>query len=123
MTMEMRLEDLPEPFLGRLVIETIIEDVTAYKRELYGMAPDSKIQLVETENEHVPYKKGKVVKLATDSFGERYQKYYGTDRPKDSFPQVGDIVLFVPNQNFKLDPAGKYSLINDEHIVAFYKGK
>ncbi len=109
-----------EGFLGRIKIENLIEDVTAYKKELYGLSEDSLIELVETKNERVPYKLGRIVQLAEDSFKGRYTKYYGEDRTY--YPKVGDIVLFVPNQNFRMDPSGKYSIISDEDIIAFYKG-
>lgn len=135
--------NLPEPFLGRLVIEILQESVEDYKKALYGFDTKtedkessefrSKFEIVSAITEvdengnvrhvaskdKVPFKKGKILKMAPDAFGERFKKNYGTD---GSLPAIGDTIMFVPNQTYKIDPAGKYHIIGDENIIAFYKG-
>lgn len=113
--------DLPEPFLGRLVLEVIQEDSEAYLRKTLGME-NSVLAIPDmlTEGKNVPYTKGVIVKMAPDSFGERFKKNYGSD---GVLPTVGDTVLFVRNQGYNVDPKGQYQIIADEQIIGFYKKK
>ncbi len=55
--------------------------------------------------------------MASDAFGERFKKNYGTDF---TAPKIGDIVLFVNNQTFKVDTEGKYHILGDEQVIGFY---
>lgn len=137
--------NLPEPFLGRMILEIIKESPDEYKKALYGLdAPTddevvsefrSKFEIVEADvvvdedgntqtiskqnKSIVPFKKGVILVMAPDAFGERYKKNYGTDGGPP--PEVGDTVLFVPNQTYKIDAAGQYHIIGDENIVALYR--
>ncbi len=112
-----------EPFLGRIVIEMIREDTVEYMKKQYGMQADSPLALPEDlvkSGGRVPYKKGRVVKMAKDTFGQRFKDRYGLD---GNFPQVGDVLVFIPFESFKLTNDDKYHLIADEDIVGFYKGE
>lgn len=106
-------------FLGRIEVEIIKEDVLTYKRELYGLSKDSSLVLPDMDTGHVPYRLGKILKMAPDAFGERFKRCYGSDFIR---PELGDTLMFVPNQSYRLDHAGNYHIIGDEHIIAFYKG-
>jgi hypothetical protein len=132
--------DVIEPFLGRMVIEVIKEDSDEYlKKKLQsetGVSNEflNKLEIVrgdividdKTGREvfkkttgKVPYSKGKIVKKSPDAFGKCFQDRYGDEM---QFPDIGDIVFFIPNQTYRIDVDDKYHLISDCDIVAFKKG-
>lgn len=115
-----------KPFLGRIKVEVIKEDVEEYLKKQWGVSEESKL-IVSTaayQDQHrVPWSKGKVLEIAPDAFGQRFENYYGKDGACEgrSNIKVGTIVYFVPMQTYKLDPQGKYHMINDEHIIGYSK--
>lgn len=132
-------EVLPEPFLGRMIVEIVEENVEEYKKKLLqktaekkGVSSDflSKFEIVEGSiNEEtgsfeihkqgsLPYRMGKVIDMAPDAYGIRYKQNYGSDGKP---PAIGDVLMFVPNQSYKIDAKGKYHIVGDEHVVAVYR--
>lgn len=130
---------LPEPFLGRMVIETIKEDSEDYlkKQMKKDMQVSSeflnKLELVTMQEEidpetgrkkfvhakrRVPISKGKIIKMAPDCFGEAFVNKYG-----DGFytPKIGDVILFIPNESFKIDAEDKYHLVCDCDVIGYHK--
>lgn len=118
---------IPEPFLGRMVLEIEVIDPETYKKQQYGLDKDSPLVLANGEfNEEagyvrvkqfnsVPYKKGKIIKMAPDCYGERFCRYYGND--VGNYPKMGDVVWFIYQQSYILDPAGKYHMVCSDHII------
>jgi hypothetical protein len=106
-----------EPFLGRLLIEIIEEDVEQYMKEKAGIKGESLIVLPDsfTETHRVPLHRGTILKKAPDAFGEAFKKKMGGDI--GTVPEVGDLVYFVPNQTYPIDIDKKYHLLNDTDIV------
>ncbi len=127
---------LPEPFLGRLVLEAVEQDVSDYLADKSKLDKDSHLRKsgfeivaasVDAERGgykvdkdlKVPLKKGKIIKAAPDAFGESFQKKYGAEVGKLG---VGDLVWFIPMQTYKLEPSGKYHIIGDEDVIAYERG-
>ena len=110
---------LPTPHCGNMVIEIIKEDSTEYKKKMYGME-NSVLALPDMVDAYVPVKKGKILSMATDCYGERYVSRYGKD---GIHPEVGDTVMFIPNQSYRIDAENKYHIIADEHVIAYYKAE
>lgn len=111
-----------KPFLGRLVVEIIEEDVEGYMKEKAGLSRDSLITVVMDSKLHVPTTKGRILIKSDNSFGERFEKWYGKDIAEEGRKlQPGDIVKFVENQSYALDPEEKYHIVSDEHILGYYK--
>lgn len=134
---------IPKPFLGRLLITPIKENLKDIKEKqaddllekTLGVKPgERKIQLIsgekgyneetgkwdkfEVKNEmFLPYQKARVLSMAEDAFGEAFRRKYGQEI-KD-IPKVGDVVYYIPGQAYKIDAAGKYFYINDEDIMGF----
>ena len=103
---------LPTPLCGKVIIEAA--DI---KKE-YGVStielPDSVVA-----RHHKGTVKGTVIKMATDSFGDAYERHYGKVEHK---PKVGDTVLVLQYQGVVLpDTDGKYHLVSDEDIIAVYE--
>lgn len=100
-----------EPINGCIVIKVDLEQI----REDLGLSRDSKLILTEMQEKRFAgaSSKGKVVKMATDAFGQVYKEKYGKDINP---PKVGDTVLFIPYQNSKLDKEGEYYLITDDAV-------
>jgi len=132
---------LPEPFMGRIIIKILKDSFDSFKKKQAKLYDDSflsqsgfeiadgavdyvtgefKIKDKQSLDELVPYQKGEIIKLSEDAFGENFKRYYGSDRTMR--PELGDTVLFIRNQQYNLDPAGEYGILNDEHVIAFYKG-
>lgn len=124
---------LPKPFLGRLILEALPDDTQAYLKTRMGLSEDSILKdLIIADGDRdertgefrttikagqVPLQKGKILDMAPDAFGKMFQDKYGTDARQGI--KIGDVVMFVPNQTYKLDAESKYHLIADDHIVAF----
>ncbi len=66
----------------------------------------------------VPSNKGKIVKMGKGCFGEDFQRKYGTEH---EYPAVGDIIMFVPNKSFQVDPENKFHIVDDNCVVGWYK--
>lgn len=126
---KMTLETLPEPFLGRIIVEVLVESMDEFKRKKAGLDKlqdqtfASQFVLVDAPGSDnratVPHKKGRIVKMAPDAFGECYKRKYGQDAGR---AEVGDTVWFVPMQTYKLDDENKYHLIGDEDILCYQRG-
>jgi len=135
------IEDLPEPFLGRLVIETIKEDSEALIKariasETKGTVSTeflNRITLVTTEEQtdmdtgrtkhviakkRVPISKGRILKKAPDAFGDYFKSRYGD---VGYTPDIGDVVLFIPNESSRLEPTDTYHFLNDCDIQGYHK--
>lgn len=112
------------PFLGRLIVEALPDDIEEFTKEQYGLNKDSKIILSEAHitKYHVPLTRGIVRIISTNSFGERFSKWFGQDIADEGKNiEVGDIVVFQPTGSFTSDPLGKYHVIADEHVVGYIK--
>lgn len=126
------------PFLGRIIVEAVEDDTQEYLKKTAGIAKDSPLAnmvFAEGITDHhtgqfralskrglVPLTKGKIVFKSATSFGEYFEKHYGKDNAEEGRKlKIGDIVSFIENQTYKLDPEGKYFLLNDEHIVGYTK--
>lgn len=109
-----------KPFLGRLKVEAMLQDTEEFLRKKMGME-NSVLALPEsvTKKGTVPLTKAKVIEMAPDAFGEKFQNNNGHDI--GDTPDVGDIVYFVPNETYAIDPERKYHLVNDCDIVGFEK--
>ncbi len=130
--------NLPKPFLGRLLLETIEDDAEEFLRNklekdtgvnlkesliqvVFGeddydpLTGQKKFKVYDNHKKKMPHKKGKIIDLAQDAFGECYMRKYGSDAPKAG---LGDIVYFIPGQAFKVDWDEKYCMIADEDVIA-----
>lgn len=136
--MTMSLESLPRPFLGRLLIEAVDTDVREHLEKLAKLdeAPSLKnagFQIVNAEADidpetgvskgykmksqlRTPIKRGRIIKMAEDSFGQWFMEKRGDDI--GIVPKLGDVVWFIPNETYQIDVHGKYHLVNDIDIVA-----
>lgn len=112
------------PFLGRILLEAIEDSADSHlKDKLQDKVSKEfldKFVMTETKNKKVSISKGKIVKMAQDSFGQAYKNIYGSDH---EVPEVGDVLYFVPNQSYQFDSANKYHLIAENDIVGYIKGK
>lgn len=123
------MNNIPKPFLGRMILEALEEEVTDYKNELYGLEEEGELakkgfKLAQVdENIRVPLKKGRIIEMAIDCFGERYAHNYGKDSAEHAKENIkpGTTVMFIPNQTYKVDTKGQYHIIADEHIICFIK--
>jgi len=130
-----------KPFLGRLVIEIIKEDTREYLNKkdvadgLISQEFASKIEIVRGENrvnpvtgqkyfEHLkaykPTNRGKIVEMAPDCFGKHFQDRFENDR---EYPELGDIVMFLPNKSYQVDAENKYHIIDDCEIIGYTKAE
>lgn len=110
-----KLPDKAEPFLGKIIVEIVTEDIEDYLKEIHGIGKSSLIVLPDTVKiGRMPLQKGKIVKKAQDAFGEAFRQRYGNDfkEPKD-----GDVVWWIPNQSYKIDIYDKFHAITDQDIV------
>lgn len=134
------LDKLPEPFIGRMVIETIKEDADEYLKEKMGselnvsseFLKKLELQTMDVQvDEHgrktyipvkkrVPISKGRIVKMAPDCFGECFVNKYGD---VGYTPKLGDIVLFIANESYRIDSADQYHLVCDCDIQGFIKAE
>lgn len=114
---------LPKPFLGRILTEAVEDDVAEYMREKAGISKNSVIALPENymQKHSVPVKKGRIIDMAPDAFGEAFQNKYGFD--VGQIPTLGDVVMFIPGQSYRVDLDEKYHMIADEDIIAFFPNK
>lgn len=148
---------MPRAFLGRMLVEAIVEDTTEFLRrkhlkklgkEAEGSslildAPEILAAKFEQEltgrkffnpttgemeyetttkistdkaklDSGVPLKKAKIIWMAPDCYGEAFQSKNGD---VGELPTVGDVVWFVPNETFAIDPERRYHLLNDCDVV------
>lgn len=131
----------PHPFIGRLKIEVIRDDIDEYfkkkaKTEIKGVSQEflDKLELPRVEdtydmetgakitkfvtNIRMPVAKGIIVEKASDAYGKLFQDTYGT---MEYVPQVGDIVWFIANQSYRIDVEDKYHFIADDNVVGYLK--
>lgn len=129
------------PIQGGLLLEALVEDLNAHIAEKRGLKKDSELakmgfevayaETVSREEEavtgrkwksrvgNVPVQKGKVLKLSKDAYGEVYHNRYGMDAVH---AEVGDIVMFIPGQAFRVDLDGKFLVIKDEDVMLIERG-
>lgn len=133
----MKVENLPKPFLGRLVVEAIKESVEDHlaklaKLEDYKELSKMGFQIVAAETTvdeytgekklqmkkgiRTPIKRGRILKVSPDAFGDRFLEKCGMD--VGDVPTIGDVVWFIPNDTYQIDQEGKYHIINDCDVVA-----
>lgn len=109
------------PFLGRLVLEGLRDDVDDYRRKALKMSENSPIILPEMDwKARVPLKKGKIIDMAVDCFGLAFEHNYGADCAQFARKHIkcGTVVMFIPEGTYKVDAEGKYHIINDTGIIA-----
>lgn len=131
---------LPKPFMGRIIVEAIHEELGEFLAEKAGLDKESELaksgfeivaaKVKQVQGEYidssyeidtglkVPLKKGKIIDMAPDAFGPAFQNRYG---PGVEVLKIGDTVMFIPMQTYKLDPAGEYHLIADQDVLAYYR--
>ncbi len=124
------------PILGGILLEAIVEDLQAHIAEKRGLAKDSELaklgftveyaevttkeeqavtgRMYKNRSGNVPAQKGIVLRKATDAYGECFKAKYGDDC---EIPEIGDTVMFIPGQAFKVDFDGKYLIIKDEDVM------
>lgn len=134
---------LPRPFLGRLLITPVKENLNDVKKKqmdelveqkLGIKAEERKIILAQGETDYnpetgrfdkfklkeeifLPYQRGKILAMASDAYGETYERKYGKDGAP--YPVVGDVIYYIPGQAYKIDADGKYYYIADEDVMGF----
>ena len=113
--------------MGRITVEAIDDDIEQYEREKAGLSKDSKLVVVTEAYKQlykIPIHRGKVLKIGATSFGERFEKWYGTDTAEECRKiKPGDVVMFVPNQGFALDPEKKVHILKDEDVLGYVKAE
>lgn len=122
---KMMLEmQLAEPFLGRMVIEIIKEDAQAHIKEKIkaaGTVSDEFLKKFDLGTEvkgKVPFSKGRIVKKSPDCFGSAFKDRFGD---VGYIPSEGDIVLFIPNESYKMDPEDRFHLLGDCDVAGYIK--
>lgn len=122
-----------KPFLGRLLIRTINEDKEFeawYKEHVFkksGVSADSKIVIPVGETDfngefklkakRYDVRKGYIIDMASDAFGEAFQRKYGKDIKV--IPKLGDIVYYIPGQAYKVGFDLDVICIADEDIMGY----
>lgn len=129
-----------QPFLGRMKIEVILEDLKEHiKKKMAketGVSAEflGKLELVRGETiadeygqkqfqlskERLPITKGKIIEMSPDCFGKAFQDRFGNDR---DYPQIGDTVVFITNKSYPLDAENKFHIVDDCEIVAWKKNR
>lgn len=114
-----------QPFLGRMLIEVVrdsAEDHVKKQMASTGVSEEflQKFEIAGVKNKKTPISKGKIVKMASDAFGQAFTDRYGTDFTK---PEIGSIVFFIPNESYRIDANDQYHLVGDCDIVAYQKGE
>lgn len=124
------------PILGGLLLEAVIEDLQSHIAEKRGLEKDSHLakmgftveyaeatsseerqvtgRAYKSRGGNVPIQKGVLIKKATDAYGECFKAKYGDDC---EVPEVGDTLMFIPGQAYKVDLDGKYIVIKDEDVM------
>lgn len=124
-----------KPFLGRLVVKTINEDkefeewYKEYVLKKSGVSIDSKIVIPVGETDmdgtfklkakRYDVRKGYIVDMAEDAFGEAFKNKYGSDIKVT--PKVGDIIYYIPGQAYKVGFDLDIICIADEDIMGYEK--
>lgn len=112
-----------KPFLGRLIVRSIKESVEDFLKEEWGVSKDSKIQIVTEEYKskyRVPVTAGQIVSVSKNAFGEAFSRRYGKDIAEEGKTlKPGDLVYFIYNQAFNVDPKSEYLELNDEQILGY----
>ena len=113
------MSKLPKPFLGRILMKALDDDVEQFVREKAGLSKNSLIALPEDykQKHSVPVKKGEIIDMAVDAFGEAFKKRYGE---VGYTPVIGDAVMYIPGQDYRVDLEDKYRMIADEDIIAIF---
>lgn len=103
------LGDKGDALNGCMVIKIDQEQV----KEDLGISRDSPLYIPQERAFAGASSRGRVVKLAEDAFGEKYQEKYGKVKNP---PRIGDYVLFTPYQSCKIDKEGLYYLVTDDSL-------
>lgn len=138
----MNSESLPRPFLGKILVEAIIVKADAHLREQIRQERLQRGEKIDDEmfnkiiianavteideygrksnviknDVRAPIQKGRIITMAPDAFGQRFVEACGSDVGET--PKVGDIIYFIPNDTYRIDPAGRYHLVNDNQVCA-----
>lgn len=138
-------ENLPEPFLGRLIVKVIREDtndIRKAKAEKDAKAtnkvseeflskfdiqvgfeteidPQTGVKKLVKREGQMPVDKGIIIKKAPDVCGKAFKEKYGDDI--GYIPDIGDTVVFIPNGSTRLDQSDMYHTIGDNDIIAYIK--
>ena len=121
----MNIDDI-EPFLGRLLLEVEKDSAEQHLKDQYAKSGVSrefldKFELPETvKQKNTQIHKGKIIKKAPDAFGQAFRDRYGDDMRS---PVIGDVVYFIENESYPLDPNKVFHLIGDCDIVAYRRGE
>lgn len=117
---EVLTEELPEPFLGRMIVEITTGDAEKYIRQQAGLQGRGLIDLsAATKDKRPPTTKGIIIKMAPDAFGEAFHSRYGNDCT--NVPVLGDEVAFVNNDSYPVNLKGTHHLVADQDIVGIYR--
>lgn len=128
------------PFLGRMKIEILLEDTQEYLSKKTQAETNAskefmdKFQIVYGEDRMQSdgstrfeavrktkfSNKGRIVEMSNDCFGIAFKERFGSDR---EYPKLGDVVYFVPNKSYQVDPENKYHIIDDCEIVGYIKAE
>lgn len=113
-----------EPFLGRLIVEVLRDSAEEHikkQEEAKGVSREflDQFEIVGTKGKKTQITKGKIVKMAPDAFGAMYKERYGEDGVKLN---IGDVVYWIPNDSYRVDPNDEYHVISDCNIVMYEKG-
>lgn len=132
---------LPEPFLGRMLLEVIQEDSDEFLKKKDSVETGvskaflDTLQIVHGDmvtdeitgerkfkkaSGKVPNTMGKIIKLAPDAFGEAFKTRYGD---VGYVPEMGDTVMFIANDGYRVGVEGKYYIISDEGVVGYIKAE
>lgn len=138
--MEIDLKDLPEPFLGRMLIKTIKEDADKYIKDklaiekkvsseflnkfalptMEEVTDDQGRKAFREVKRNVPISKGVIVKMSPDCFGECFTNKYGI---VGYTPVLGDTVMFIPNESQRVESSDSYHFICDCDIQGYFKAE
>lgn len=113
-------EEIPEPFLGRMIVRITTADAEKYIREQAGLSGKGLIDLsAVTKGKKPPTTRGVIISMAPDAFGEAFKSRYGSDCT--NIPSLGDEIAFVNNDSYPVNLAGTHHLIADQDIVGIYR--
>lgn len=130
-----------KPFLGRMKVEVIKEDTDKYFKKKDAIATGVSEEFLNTLeivrgdvyhdpntgkkefrkiDRHVPINRGIIVEKSPDCFGKGFQEQFGE---LEEYPDVGDLVMFIPNSSYTLDLENRYHLVDDNKVIGYIKAE